>query len=359
MKKTTKIVFIIITIMSLGWACRKIEVGFLSDNIRYSNPLIKVERGANYVSPALVSDGSTLPLKVELLAIRNKLTGEIATDLLTSHDVVTWTTPYDYKLDTIEANLRKKLTIVQEPALEINQISGQVRFGTSTSYAEGTKYEFDLRISNVNGTKDFPGIGQIVMPTADSILPIKWFGKTRLRAVDKTTNTIVWTLFEDLDKLEKGTSIWQTITHTKDVDLSGSKGGITVILQAFDKNGVAFSPAKGELKSSWPGTLLPGYEMCSINTERKEDRIVYNFPVLPFPYYSWYVQGPTLIYYQIDSKAVGIVGTPEIPLNKDDKGVPFVYDPTHNYWLNWRNDIKISQAGTWEIKVHFMNTVHR
>ena len=357
MKKTTKIVLIIIAIMSFGWACKKIEVGFLSDYIKYSNPLIKVERGTNYVSPALVSDGSTLPLKIEMLAIRNKETGEIATDLLTPHTVFTWIKPYDYKLDTIEANLRKKLTIVQEPALEINQTSGQVRFGTSTTFAEGTKYEFDLRISNVHGTKDYPGIGQIEMPSADKILPIKWQGATRLRVVDKTTNTNVWTLFEDLTKLAEGTSVWQTITRTKPLDSAGSKDGITVILQAFDKNGVAFSPAKGELKSSWPGSVLPGYEMCSINTERLADRIVYNFPVLPFPYYSWY-QGQ-LVYYQIDSKAVGVVGTLEYPLGKDGKGVPYVYDPTHNYWLNWRSDVKISQTGTWEIKVHFRNVAHK
>ena len=344
MKKIIKIALIIIVGMSFAVACKKIEVGFLSDFINYSNKIMSVPSGRNYVSPALVSQGSTMPLKVELLALRNKETGEIATDLLTPHPIVVWKVPYDYKTDTIEANLLKKLVTLNEPAVQLNEVSGQVRFGVNTKLAKGTKYEFDLRISNVKGTKDFPGIGQIEIPSSAVNLPLVFNGSTRLRVVDKTTNVILWTFFEDITKLQNGTSTWQTVKKISDESAPGKKDGITVILKVFDKNGVPFSASKGELKSNWPGFDLPGYEMCSVNTERLSDRIVYHFPVLPFPYYSWYVGD--LTYYQIDSKALGKVDFPQ-------------YDPTHDYWLNFRQDFKIYEPGTWEINVKFANAVHK
>jgi len=344
MKKSIKIALIIAVVMSFAWACKKIEVGYLSDYIKYNNPIMTVLAGQNYVSPALDSDGSTLPLKAEIIAFRNKDTGELATDLLTPHPVVVWSKPYDWKVDTIEANLLKKISIVDEPAVQLNEVSGQVRFGVNTLLAKGTKYEFDLRISNVNGTKDFPGIGQVSIPATASNPPVKFNGQTRLRVVDQTTNVILWTFFENLTKLQDGTSTWHTVKKISDESAPGKKDGITVILKVLDKNGVPFSAAKGELKSSWPGSTLPGYEMASVNTQRLDDRIVYHFPVLPFPYYSWY-QGD-LTYYQIDSKAVGTIDHAN-------------FNPTHNYWINFRQDFKIYEAGTFEVVVKFNNVARK
>lgn len=344
MKKLTYLVLVIIAVMSFSWACKKIEVGYLSDYIKYANPFITVIRGVVLVGPALNSDGSTLPFKVEITAVRNKDTGEIATDLLTPHPVVVWSKPYEWTKDTIEANLLKKLSTVDEPAMQINEASGQVRYNVNTVLAKGTKYEFDLRISNVRGTKNYPGIGQVLIPSAASNPPVRFNGQTRLRVVDQTTNTIIWTFFEDMTKLQDGTSTWHTAKKISAESAPGKKDGITVILKVMDKNGVLFSAAKGELKSSWPGNVLPGYEMCSVNTQRLDDRIVYHFPVLPFPFFSWY--SGDLTYYYVDSKVVGKIDDPK-------------YNPAHDYWINFRQDFKIYEPGTWEVVVQFHNVTHK
>lgn len=336
MKKTTKIVLIIIAAVSFAWACRKIEIGFLSDYIKYEYPVMFVNGGTDFVTTSLRDDGSTLPLKAEMLEIRNKETGAVANDLLTSHSLMVWKKTYNYKTDTTEALLMEKLELKEVPAFELNSVSGQLRFNANSTYAEGTKYEFDLRISNIKGTKDYPGIGQIEITP---VVPVIFSGFSH-SITYRSTNKAIYSLVENVDKLNKGTSAVNKVTKISDE----SAPGITVILKVVDKNGVPFSPSKGEVIKGYPGIVLPSYDDVSVNTKYNDDAIVYHFPVLPFPYYNWY--SPNLEYYNVPETAVGIIDSP-------------LYVPGGKYWLKFRLNLLIYEPGTWEIRVIYPNLIHK
>jgi hypothetical protein len=338
MKKIFKIALIITLVLSLAWACRKIEVGFLSSYIQYAVPVIYVPTGSALVSASLAKDGSTLPLKVEMLEIRNKETGQVATDLLTPRPLLVWKKVYDYKADKTEALIMAKLESKEIPSFELNDVSGQIRFNENTRFATGKKYEIDLRVSNIRGSKDFKGIGQVeLLP----FVPVVYSGGTTITITDKAANTTFYTLVENIDVEKAGTSAICKLTKISDA----SAPGITVSLKVVDKNGVPFSPKKGEVLRGYPGSVLPSFDDTSINTLDKDDAIEYHFPVLPFPFYTWYNASP-LMYYNIVDTAVGAINVTG-------------YNPLRAYYLKFRTNMKIYEPGTWEIKVIFPNVTHK
>lgn len=346
MKKIIKVVLLVITVVSLALACRKIEVGFLSDYVKYGNTLITVPNGVGYTSAALVDDGSTLPLSIELLAMRNSSTGAIATDLITPRPLQTWKALYNYKTDTTAALVNAKIEMKDLPAFELNKVSGQFRFNPNTRFATGTDYEFDLRISNIRGTKDYPKIGKIKLAP---FAPLTYVGGTNLGVTNQTTNVAIYSFVEDINLQIAGTSLVETITKIS----TESAPGITVILKVLDKNGTPWNPAAGEVLAGYPGSVLPNYLDSSVGTEFKSDRIIYHFPVTPFPFTGalWYNANP-LAYFNVPNKCVGAV---------DSKGLVAgqVYNPAQPHYLRFRLNHFIYDSGTWEIKVNFLNVTRK
>ncbi len=346
MKIINKIAIVILAMASLTWACRKIEVGYLSDYIKYQNPTLYLMPGTNTVTGPLMEDGSTMPLHVEMVEIRNSETGEVATDLLTERPVTTWKEVYDWEVDTTMAQLEKKLEITDQPAFKLNEVSGQMTWNTNTMYAEGTNYEFDLKISNVRGSKIYENIGQVELLPLESVT---WNGQTRLQikqiGADGKTTT-VYSKFENMDDLINGTSVAHQVNKLSD---EGAPG-IIVHLRTVDKNDVPFNPADGEVLGSWPGYNLPHLANASVDTEVLDDEIIYKFPVLPFPYAGalWYNKNP-FMYYYIPDKAIGVV---------DSEELSSPYDPALSYWLNFRIRIFINEPGEWEIVIKYHNVSH-
>jgi len=336
MKRIFKTVFIITTVMCLVWACKKIEVGYLSDHVKYP-PTIYLTKGTYYVSPAITHDGSTLPLKVEMLEIRDKETGQVATDLITPRPILVWKKVYDYRTDRTEAQVMAKLELKDLPAFELNSVSGQIRFNTNTAFATGESYEADMRISNVRGSKDYPGIAQIVL---NPLIPIVWTGQTTYSIRDKVNNSVLYSFDENVNIQSSGKSAVFKVTKISDA----SAPGITVSFKVVDKNGTPFSPKNGEVLPSYPGSVLPSFGDCSINTENNDDAIVYHFPVLPFPFYTWYNNAPLMYYHVVDG--FGAI---------DVKG----FNPARSYYARLRTNMKIFEPGTWEIKVTFPYVTHK
>lgn len=346
MKNIKRIALAILVLTSLTWACRKIDIGYISDYISYMNPVLYLMPGTNVMTGALLEDGSTMPLHVEMGEIRNAETGKIAEDLLTLRPVATWKTLYNYKTDTTKALVEAKLEIKDKPAFELNPVSGQVSWNTNTMFAEGSKYEFDLKISNVKGEKYFPKIGQVeLLP----FLPVTWVAGTNLGVTNQRTNVAIYSIVEDVNLLIKGTSLVETITKIS----TESAPGITVIFKVFDKNGVPWNPAAGEVLRSYPGSTLPNYLDCSVGTELLADRIVYHFPVTPFPFPGalWYNKNP-LCYFNIPSKAVGAIDSAGLAAGQ-------VYNPADPHWLKFRLNHFINGPGTWEIKLYFRNVTRK
>ena len=68
--------------------CKKTPVGYISDNMYYSLNPFTVSQGITTVSNGLVADGSTAPISVKLLSVRDLATGKDASGYLLKKDTV-------------------------------------------------------------------------------------------------------------------------------------------------------------------------------------------------------------------------------------------------------------------------------
>lgn len=337
MKNIKKIALALLVLASLTWACEKIEVGYLSDYIKYQNPILFLTPGTDVKTGPLMEDGSTKPLHVEILEIRNAETGEIATDLLTPRPVINWIETYEYGVDTTEAQIMAKLEFIDKPAFEINNISGQMVWNTNTRYAEGKKYEFDLKISNIKGEKVYPAIGQVELLPNE---PVSFYNSTQMRIIGPTGYLDRWAV--EVEDMKNGTSEACVITKISDE----TAPGITVRIKVVDKNDTAFNPAAGEVEGSWAGSDYP-YGGGSVNTIITDEYTSYYFPVTPFPFpatYLW-MGNPPYQMYHVNSQAVGNIDHAD-------------YVPGDAYNLRIYTRFWINMPGTWEIKFKY-DTVTR
>jgi len=332
MKNIKRIGLFVLVLASITWACREIEVGYLSDYIKYQNPVLYLKPGVDYRTGPLMEDGSTMPLHVEMLEIRNAETGQIAEDLLTPRPVIDWIEKYDYYTDTTEAQVLAKLKSVDKPAFEINNISGQMIWNKNTDFAEGTKYEFDLKISNIKGEKIYKNIGQVEFLPPE---PITFQNSTFMRIIGPTGYILNWQV--PVEAMKNGTTDECVITKISDE----TAPGITVRIKVVDKNDTPFNPATGEVEGNWVGYNYP-YGGGSVRTKITEEYTSYYFPITPFPYpptYSWLGNVPYQM-YRVNSWAVGQIDDPK-------------FVPGSPYNLRMYTRLWINKPGTWEIKFKF------
>ncbi|MHA7941603.1 hypothetical protein ACJOV8_000775 [Formosa sp. 3Alg 14/1] len=339
MKKTNKIIMAALSLSFFIAACSEVETGYLSGYIKYENPVLYVQSGTDMSTGKLLPDGSTKPLTVEMLEIRNKETGEIAEDLLTERPIVNWLEPYNYETDSTLAQIEEKLVYVDVPAFAFNTVNGEIRWNANTQFAEAEQYEFDLKISNVRGSDVYPNIGQVQITPFE---PVTFVGGTRIQVRSLDPVKTIYNVTEDMELLENGTSEINTVTKISDE----ASPGVTVILKVIDKNGTPFNPKTGEVLGNWPGFNLPSYEDSSVGTEFTDEATIFHFPVTPFPYYTWYNKNP-LMYYHIPEGYLG-----DLDDNED-------YDPINGrYWLNFRTNFDINGPGTWEVIIRFPTVTH-
>src|SRR5262245_56085951 len=77
---------IAVALLLAGYGCKKTTIGFLSDKLLYrANPITAI-KGRVSTSAPLEADGSTQPMEVKLLEIRDNA-GKPATSLLTEHEI--------------------------------------------------------------------------------------------------------------------------------------------------------------------------------------------------------------------------------------------------------------------------------
>lgn len=152
--KIYSIILIAATVLFTGIAgCKKSEIGFLSDNVFYrANPIV-VEQGKVTYSTPLEVDGSTAPLSVKLLDVRDKATGRSVIDsFLKEREITTFLgeiTPADTSLEMINKKLTKKMV----RPFNVAEIGGRLEFSAATKYLSVGTYEIDLQINNVKGSR--------------------------------------------------------------------------------------------------------------------------------------------------------------------------------------------------------------
>lgn len=319
MQKYIKLTTVVLIFILTAVACKKVEHGFLSEQIRYRDSPIKIQRGIITQTQPVDNDGSSAPVKYELLDIRDAVTKKHAELLYTNFDRYIFISQFDVNVDTTIELLNKHRQLLKAPPVEFNQFTGAFTFYGTTSNVPAGDYEFDVRATNEHGSKDFKNVGKFNLyegPVAEqSAGGGAWF---------KDGSTLSGDIGEPEVKIKK-TAVTGTL----------------IILKIVDKNGIPFNPKKNE--------YIKRGDRNSFDTFARFHPLVLtdstmscNFEVTPFPL----VAGPPgqgyTIYYRIPGNFA-----------KLDPGL--TPTPDRGYSINPRFTFRIYQEGTYEVTVKIKN----
>ncbi len=236
-------------------ACRPEQVGFLNEHMRYNVAVLQVVQGTTVSTPPLIANGSTSPMNVELLEVRNKATGERVSDFSVEKDISIYLAQIGADDNTLE-KINAKIGTKPYAAISVNHIGGMVTLSPATEDIAPGVYTIDLQITNVAGTK-------VIKEALDiNLLPMK---ADSIFASSANTSKIglenVTTAYTNYDV---------SIQHI-------SNGPNKIIYMWLDKDGKVFNPADGEVIKR---PRLPSFKDWSpyYPEELTDTAIVYEFP---------------------------------------------------------------------------------
>ena len=282
-------------------SCKKIEKGFLSPNVRYVNGVISVPRGMTYVaSEGIGADGSTPPFSYKLLNLRNKDNGQPAPkEFFTKYDVDVFKTGmvFNAATDTTIALLNKKREKLNTTPMIFNEKSGQLVFNRASANLPLGNYIFDVEMTNPNGTRLFPNLGEIkvVDPSLQDYFQVTYQATNGSSSTEQFTATTA-----------------PLITCER---ISGS--GARIYLKITDKNNVPFNPKAGEVIRRGD---RPRFEThAKFNPVQLTDsEMICDFEVAPFPltgYKDAVTDWGFLMYYRIPMAYANIDNLPNNNVN--------------------------------------------
>jgi hypothetical protein len=259
-----------VAIVLAVYSCKKDEIGFLSDKLLYrSNPLNAV-KGRVSTSAPLEADGSTQPLNVKLLDVRDN-TGKTATVLTTEYEIAIYKAEVR-STDTTLAQLSAKLGTGMYKPFNVNSVGGRMEVTPASVFADTGTYEFDIEVSNVNGSKVFNKIGRVRITPADPDTVVR-------RAL---TSSVAG---QELNFTNMPASSITILTER-------IAGPNKIIIKFVDKNNVPFNPNNGEVvrRNSLPTNLRYHFaQFAPYYAEEKTDTaLVYQYPdkVPTFPLFT-------------------------------------------------------------------------
>ena len=253
---------------SIFYCCTKVAEGFLSDRLFYrANPFGAV-KGRVSTSVPLETDGSTQPLTVKLLAIRNSA-GQPA-DLLQQEFEIAVYKAEMRSIDTTLAALEERLGTAMSKPFNVNPVGGRLEVTPASVYADTGTYEFDLEVSNVKGKKVLNQVGKLRLTDPVPFQITRRFANTSVPGQEATFVT----------------------NSAFDVTVQRVPGPNKIIVKFVDKNGVIFNPLAGEVVSrvSIPTNLRFQFrQFAPYYAEEKTDTaLVFEYPekVPTFPLYT-------------------------------------------------------------------------
>lgn len=287
-----KILLLILCTAFVMAACKKVEPGFLSDQMRYKDNVIYCKRGLSLQqSDRINTDESTPPVTFKLLNLRDKATGKAAPQsFFDDYEVLVFKDgeSFNVETDTSVEQLNKKREIQKLKPMYFNENSGQFVFNKASLNLPLGDYLFDIASQNVHGSHTFPSFGQIsvVEPTLDDIFTIE----------DNVSNAF------DVN------SVAIPMRNPKMTLTKVSDEGARVILKLVDKNGNPFNPKAGEIIKRGDRPVFENYARFHpiITTDTA---MICDFELAPFPL-TKYNDGVTdwnhLMYYRIPSQFVKV-----------------------------------------------------
>ena len=261
------------------YCCSKTETGFLSDRLFYrTNPFVAI-KGRVTTGIPIETDGSTAPLNVSMLALRDK-NGQAAEKLLKEYEIPIYKGEV-LSTDTTLDMLGKKLGVAMYKPFNVNPIGGRLEVTPASVYADTGTYNFDLQVSNIKGTKTLNNIANVrLTPALDSQI-VRQFVTTS--APNLELPVVTQTAFV--------------------VTVQRIPGPNKIIVKFVDKNGAKFNPRTGEIvpRVSLPTALR--YEFKQFNPyypELKTDTaFVYDYPAKTPTFPLFTLNGAYTVSYRI------------------------------------------------------------
>src|SRR5688572_18502126 len=158
--------FLLITIFTL-LGCKKTEQGYLSKVILYNPKTFVATKGRVSTSAPLLVDGSTNPIMVKLLGIRNFYTKQPADSiLLKKYEIAVYKAEITQNDTTLE-QINNKIGTAMYSVFNINSLGGRIEITPASNYIDTGTYEFDIEVSNPAGKRVVNNVGivRIVNPT--------------------------------------------------------------------------------------------------------------------------------------------------------------------------------------------------
>jgi hypothetical protein len=288
--------------------------GYLSDSVYYLENPFTVSQGVTTTSSSLVTDGSTAPLHVELLSIKNLLTGVAVDSMFLKPDTIRIYKDAVTSSDSTLTLLNAKLKDSAVAPFSINNTGGRLQFTQATKYVTAGSYSIDISISNSRGSRVISNACEIdVISTIEDSLFYKGYSY-----VDSTGNN--WSY-------PSASALKITIARQE-------AGANKIIFIWKDKNGTIFNPSKGEVV---PRNARPSFtDWDPFYTAVKTDTsIEYQYPagVPQFPVFSTCFNYPSfgtgIMYYQIPWKYT------DIGLNVNPVSTIMYYSTKGTYYVTF------------------------
>ena len=205
------------------YCCTKPAIGFLSDRLFYRNNPFVASMGRVTTGLPIEADGSTVPLNVKLLAVRDK-NGQAAAKLTTEYEIPIYKGEV-LATDTTLALLNAKLGTAMYKPFNVNPIGGRLEVTPASVFADTGTYDFDIEVSNVKGTKTLNSIAKLrLTPAVDSQI-VRQFATTS--APNQEITFVTQSAFV--------------------VTVKRIPGPNKIIIMFVDKNGAKFSPLAGQV----------------------------------------------------------------------------------------------------------------
>jgi len=283
--------------------------GYLGNKFFYlSNPFVGI-KGRVTTSAPLQVDNSSMPVTVNLVALRSSSVTGKSTDALTKeYDIPVFlgeVTPQD----STPGLLAKKLGTAKYKPFNVNPVGGRLELSPATVFADTGSYDFDVEVKNIRGSKTVKSIAKIQLTPAVPFQLIRQFANSS--APNQET---VFT-----------TQAAYAVTAVR------TDGPNKIIIRFVDKNGATFNPRTGQIfpRVSIPANLRYEFRQFApyYAEERTDTAFVYQYPEkLPnFPLFT--LNNAYLVSYRIPAanNDLNVNINPEFSIRLwPTDGVPYV-----------------------------------
>lgn len=349
-------------------SCTKYEKGFLSPYMQYAVNEFSITRGRVATSYSLVTDGSSVPMKVKWTHIYDS-DGKIVDELFNAkYPVPVWTSAYNALTDLTYAAIIAKRSVQELPPIIINESNGTIEANSGTLYLPVGDYTMDLEVSNEAGTQELKKIMTIHIVDGESVEISPTTGNfSNAILVAGTAGGAGAAGGANSGTFFNGANNpYAQYTLTRFADTPN-----VFVLKIADRNGVPFNPKNGEVaKRPNSGTnpnppFLQNLQDYAPDTFTATDTaMVLKYPLVPFPIAS--LGNGFNMYYRIPTKFVTIDSTKAWPTNTAGTFYQGKYDSHFlgeytdgKFDYSIRIPMRIQVPGSYVLSIKILNATHK